>query len=68
MIRLSLVVWAVAGPTLAGILILLVLTVPALSAHDMKMILPAAGLGAVLAIPISYIIAKHLLRLTAPKA
>ena len=60
MLRLASIIWAVAATTLAGCAVLVVLIVPALSEQDSRLILPAALLGAVLAIPISYLIAKKL--------
>lgn len=67
MLRLLLVIWAMAATTLAGIFVLIVLTVPALAAKDMVMILPAALLGAVVAAPISYLVTRKILGMTASK-
>lgn len=60
MARLAFLIWTMAAPTLMGVLVVAVLNIPALSSHDMKYMLPAAILGAVLAAPISYFIAKKL--------
>jgi len=60
MMRLAVVLWAVAATTLAGIFIIIVLVVPSLAEHDAKLILPAALSGALIAAPISYAIAKKL--------
>ena len=60
MTRLAIILWTVAAPTLAGIFVLIVLIVPELAAQDAKLILPAALAGAIVAAPISYLIAKKL--------
>ena len=64
MMRLALVLWAVAATTLAGIFIIIVLVVPSLAEQDAKLILPAALLGPLVAVPISYAIAKKLTSVT----
>ncbi len=60
MMKLAHIIWSVAATTLAGIFILIVLIVPSLAENDAKLILPAAVLGALLAIPISYFITKKI--------
>ncbi|MGB0720127.1 MAG: hypothetical protein ACPGRX_06615, partial [Bdellovibrionales bacterium] len=60
MLKLSLIVFIMAAPTLMGALVLIVLTVPSLVANDIGLILPAAALGFVGALPLSYLIAKKL--------
>ena len=64
MMTLALVLWAVAGTTLAGIFIIVVLVVPSLAEQDAKLILPAALLGALVAVPISYVIARKITSVT----
>lgn len=64
MIKLFGVLFAIIAPTLMGSLVLIVLIVPELAAKDSILIAPAAGLGMLLAIPPSYLIAKKLLKLT----
>lgn len=58
MSRVALIVWTIAAPTLAGIMILVVVAVPSLEVQAMKWIAPAAGIGAVIAVPVSIVIAK----------
>lgn len=58
MSRVALIVWTMAAPTLAGIMVLVVLVVPSLESSAMKLIAPAAGIGAVLAVPLSIVVAK----------
>lgn len=67
MSRLAWLVWTVAAPTLMGILVLVVLVVPSLAAHDAKYMLPAAALGAVLALPLSYVMANMITKITGGK-
>ncbi len=64
MTKLATLIWMVAAPTLMGICVVAVLAVPSLAAHDMKLILPAALTGAVLAMPISYFVAGTIKKLT----
>ncbi|MCB9983130.1 MAG: hypothetical protein H6861_05595 [Rhodospirillales bacterium] len=64
MFRVAMVIWAMAATTLAGIFVLTVLVVPELAAQDAKLILPAALGGAVVAVPVSYVIAAKLMKLT----
>ncbi len=64
MVRLTLVLWSVTATTLAGIFILIVLTVPSLAANDAQLILPAVILGCLVAILPSYLIAKKIMNLT----
>lgn len=55
MLRLASILYAMAGPTMAGILVVVALA----SGYDtLKYILIAAGLGATLALPTSVFIAK----------
>ncbi len=60
MLRLTFMLWGVVATTLAGSFILIVLIVPMLAEQDAKLILPAAILGAIVAAPISYLIAKKI--------
>ena len=60
MFRIAVVVWIMAAVTLAGIALLVVLTVPSLNA-DAAFYLPiACGVAAVIAMPISYILASRI--------
>lgn len=62
--KVALIVWTMAAPVMMGILVLIVLSVPALAAMDAKLIAPAAVAGAVLAVPFSYYVAKKIRALT----
>jgi hypothetical protein len=62
MLRVALLVWIMLGTTLAGIAVMAVLATPSLSA-DAKSLIPwAAGIGAVVALPISYVVAGMITR------
>ena len=68
MFKIAIIVWMMAGTTLAGIAIMAVLTVPALAVHDMKYI-PYAGIaGFVIAIPLAIVVAKRIAAATARQA
>jgi nitrogen fixation/metabolism regulation signal transduction histidine kinase len=60
MFKLSLAMYIIVAPVLMGVLVLTVLTVPSLVTQDTKLILPAAGAGAALGLPIAYIVAFKL--------
>jgi hypothetical protein len=68
MFKIALLVWMMAGTTLAGIAVMAVLTVPALAVHDMQYIPYAAVAGFVIAIPLAYGVAKKIAALTAARA
>jgi hypothetical protein len=62
MLRVALLVWIMLGTTLAGIAVMVVLATPSLSA-DAKSFIPwAAAIGAVVALPISYVVAGMITR------
>ena len=65
MLKIAILVWMMAGTTLAGIAIMVVLTVPALAVHDMQYIPIAAVVGFLIAIPLAYLVAKRITALTA---
>jgi hypothetical protein len=65
MFKIAIIVWMMAGTTLAGIAIMVVLTVPALAVHDMRYIPIAAIVGFVVAIPLAYLVARRITALTA---
>lgn len=68
MFKIAIIVWMMAGTTLAGIAIMAVLTVPALAVHDMQYI-PYAGIaGFVVAIPFAYVVGKKIAAATAARA
>jgi hypothetical protein len=60
MFKIAVIVWMIAGTTLAGIAIMAVLTVPSLAVHDMQYIPLAAIAGFVIAIPLAYVVAKRI--------
>lgn len=64
MFKIAIIVWMMAGTTLAGIAIMVVLSVPALAVHDMQYIPIAGVLGFVIAIPLAYVVAKRITTLT----
>ena len=57
MVRLTMIIFAVAGTTLAGIGVVIILSANMATAQN---IIAAAALGAVLAVPISWLIAKKI--------
>jgi hypothetical protein len=61
MLRLSVLMWALIGTTLAGAFILAVVSVPSLADQGMRLIPWAAVAGALLAIPVAAMIAKAIL-------
>ncbi len=65
MFKIALIVWMIAGTTLAGIAIMVVLTVPSLATKDMQYIPFAAVIGFVIAVPLAYVVAKRITALTA---
>lgn len=65
MLKIAILVWMMAGTTLAGIAIMVVLTVPSLATHDMRYIPFAALAGFVIAVPFAYVVAKRITALTA---
>jgi len=57
MIRLMGIIYALAGPTLAGVLIIAALT---MNMFDMKSVLAAAAIGFVVAIPAAWLVARQI--------
>lgn len=68
MLKIAILVWLVLATTLAGVAVMVVLSVPSLAGQDMRLIPIAAGIGALVAIPFSLLVAKRILALTAKKA
>jgi hypothetical protein len=60
MLRIAAPVWMMIGTTLAGIAVMIVLSVPSLAAHDRQYIPYAALAGFIVAIPIAYAVAKRM--------
>jgi len=65
MFKIAILLWMIGGTVLAGIAIMVVLTVPALAVKDMQYIPIAAIIGFVVAIPFAYLVAKRIAALTA---
>ena len=60
MSKLASLIWIMLGTTLAGILVTVVLVVPSLASDSMRWLPIAAIAGAVIAIPISIMIANRI--------
>ena len=60
MLKVSLLVWIILGTVLAGISLLTVLMVPSLTAEATKNIPYAALVGFVIAMPLSYLVARQI--------
>jgi len=65
MFKIAVILWMIGGTVLAGIAIMVVLTVPSLAVNDMQYIPIAAIVGFVVAIPIAYVVAKRISAMTA---
>ncbi|HZD91053.1 MAG TPA: hypothetical protein VE224_13205 [Pseudolabrys sp.] len=65
MLKIGVLVWMMAGTTLAGIAVMVVLTVPSLAVHDMKYIPFAALADFVIAVPVAYVVTKRITAMTA---
>ncbi len=61
MFKVALVVWLVLGSTLAGITVIVITTVPSLYAQGMTLIPWAAIIAAIVAIPLSFLVAKQMM-------
>ena len=65
MFKIAAVVWIILGTTLAGLALLVIVTVPQLS-RDILFLLPVAyGAAVVAAIPLSYLVAWRISRAAA---
>lgn len=60
MFKVSILVWIMLGTTLAGISMIVVLTVPGLAADAIRNIPYAVAAGFALAIPLSYLVARQI--------
>ncbi len=56
--RVVILLWVILAPTIAGLAVMVVLGTPALSGQAMKWIPIVAVLGAIVAIPVSAVVAK----------
>lgn len=68
MLKLVTPIWIMLGTTLAGSLVILVRTVPALSAKDMTFIPAAAGSGFPAAVPLAALIAPKIMSATTARS
>jgi len=62
MFKVAVVLWIIGGATLAGMLMVAVLAVPTLSEQAMKWIPFAVAAGFVLAMPVSFLVARKIAR------
>lgn len=60
MFKIAVLIWMVLGTTLAGIPIIVIVISPSLVAHGMTLIPIFAAAGFILAVPLSYLIAKKI--------
>ena len=60
MLKIAAPVWGIVGTTLAGIAVMIVLSVPSLAVHDRQYIPYAALIGFIIAIPIAYVVAGRM--------
>lgn len=67
MLRIAIIVWLMLGITLAGIAIMVVVSVPELFSKGMELIPIAAGVGALVAVPFAYFIARRIYSATASR-
>ncbi|MBK5961006.1 hypothetical protein CCR97_22780 [Rhodoplanes elegans] len=68
MMKIAVLVWMVLGITLAGTLVVAVVSVPSLYDQGMRLIPIVAAAGFVVAIPFAVLIAKKIDHLTAKRA
>jgi len=68
MLKVAILVWVVLGGTFAGMAIMAVLVMAGQGADASRAIPIAAVVGALVAIPVSAVIAKQILALNAPRA
>lgn len=68
MLKIAIIVWLMLATVFAGAAILAVLSMPSLAGQDMRLIPMVAGIGAVVAIPVSLFVARRILAVTAKNA
>lgn len=68
MLKVAIIVWLILSVTFAGAAILVVLSMPSLGGQDMRLIPVAAGIGALVAVPVSFFVARRILALTVGRA
>lgn len=64
MLKIATIVWPILAVAFAGALILVVLSIPSLNAQDGRLLIAAAAVGAILALPVAAVVAKRILALT----
>ncbi|MDI1343576.1 MAG: hypothetical protein PSV22_05680 [Pseudolabrys sp.] len=62
MVRLTMMLWSIAGTVFAGVAIMVVLAVPSFAGHAMSYIPYAALGGFIAALPVAYVVARQLNR------
>ncbi|MBI5262537.1 MAG: hypothetical protein HY852_12055 [Bradyrhizobium sp.] len=60
MLKVSVIVWIMLGTVLAGIAMIVVMMTPSLTGQEMKNIPYAVLVGFILAMPLSYMVAKQI--------
>lgn len=60
MLKLASMIFTILSTTLAGTAVLIVLAVPSLADQGMKLIPVAAAIGAAVALPLSFLVAKRI--------
>jgi hypothetical protein len=65
MFKIAAVVWIILGTTLAGLALLVIVTVPQLSKNILFLLPVACGGAVVVAIPLSYLVAWRMTRAAA---
>ncbi|MDC7787474.1 hypothetical protein PQJ75_09355 [Rhodoplanes sp. TEM] len=68
MLKLAVLVWMMLGTTLAGALVVVIVSVPSLYNQGMSLIPIAAAAGFVLAVPAAFLIARKIDQATARHA
>ncbi|MCB9988086.1 MAG: hypothetical protein H6868_01990 [Rhodospirillales bacterium] len=58
--KVGILIWIMLAPTVMGLFVLALLLTPSLADQQMTLILPVAAAGAVVAAPLSFLIAKKL--------
>jgi hypothetical protein len=62
MFKLAVLLFIMAAPTLAGLLLIAALTMPSIGVAESTMVLAAVIAGAVIAVPVSWKVARDLTR------
>lgn len=62
MFKIAALVWIMVGVVFAGIVVMTILTIPALSGHAMQYIPVGAIAGFVVAVPVAFLVARRMSR------